>query len=353
MSGRSAHVRKEKTKVKDGGNTANDCDAALDASPLDHGRNSGDTDSDRHHIRRPARSISSNSSDTAYARVKKPVVPALDVSGIEKSSFRAIMDRKSEGVRKGLAAFAFGKKKAATTDARPATAATVRARDGREAVGEPPEPARAADQSTRRRASRDASPGRPPYGKLPPVPPALQLRRWTGAGRAPHSWNRLRRDPELWDQDGDTLVFLCRSAPPSSRPPPSLRLSSHVLEATRSRLFLTMLREGYVDLNSDVESPSSAVGGGPDRVPWRVRPDKHTYAARPDPDGQISYEIFFPAPPNQSKADTLRWHATTRNVFALLYDASLVGLDLYQALRDVQQRLQVYLPEVEPADLIM
>ena len=62
-------------------------------------------------------------------------------------------------------------------------------------------------------------------------------------------------------------------------------------------------------------------------------------------DGQISYEIFFPSPINLSQTETLRHNATTRNVFALLYQASIVGLNLYQALTDLQDRLQKYMPE--------
>ncbi len=73
-----------------------------------------------------------------------------------------------------------------------------------------------------------------------------------------------------------------------------------------------------------------------------------------DPDGQISYELYFPAPINQSKVDSLRYHTTTRNVFALLYQRSLVGLNLLQALTDLHDRLQTYLPpETDSAELVM
>jgi hypothetical protein len=71
-------------------------------------------------------------------------------------------------------------------------------------------------------------------------------------------------------------------------------------------------------------------------------------------DGQISYEIYFPAPLNQSKTDTIRHQVTTRNVFALLYQASLVGLNLYQALNDLQQRLETYMPrDIDAAGMII
>jgi hypothetical protein len=73
-----------------------------------------------------------------------------------------------------------------------------------------------------------------------------------------------------------------------------------------------------------------------------------------DPEGQISYELYFPALASQSKTETLRYHATTRNVFALLYQASLVGLNLHQALNDLLERLRIYMPpEQDSAELIM
>src|SRR3569833_1451606 len=54
--------------------------------------------------------------------------------------------------------------------------------------------------------------------------------------------------------------------------------------------------------------------------------------------------MYFPTPPNTTKTDQVRHHITTRNVFALLYHASLVGLSLYQALTDRHMRLETYMP---------
>jgi hypothetical protein len=54
--------------------------------------------------------------------------------------------------------------------------------------------------------------------------------------------------------------------------------------------------------------------------------------------------MYFPTPLNVARVDQLRHHVTTRNVFALLYHASLVGLSLYQALFDLHSRLEAYMP---------
>lgn len=62
-------------------------------------------------------------------------------------------------------------------------------------------------------------------------------------------------------------------------------------------------------------------------------------------DGGISYELYFPPPPNASRVDQLRYQLTTRNVFAVLCHVSLVGLSLYQALSDLLERLEEYVPQ--------
>src|SRR5688572_10968035 len=109
MSGRSAHVRKEKTKVKnpevsriigsDGGSVKGDSIASptsLSEFPLPVGSDhhnfqqelSYRTTNDFNTIKTNVSSGSGGTDDLAYARVRKPQVPIIDVSGIEKSSFR-------------------------------------------------------------------------------------------------------------------------------------------------------------------------------------------------------------------------------------------------------------------------
>lgn len=371
MSGRSAYVRKQvqKTKTKDGDDRHSHEDGRrhpdplLESFPMPAGRHN---DYNYDPNRKETKSVRSTSSDDmAYARVRKPPVPVIDVSGIEKSSFRELMDKKSEGIRKGL--LGFGKRKKKAEEPRPQTSTTIRpTHQDDESVDTTRPPSRQVlrAQHQREESGDGGRPG-PPHGKLPPVPPPPQLKRWAGAGRAPHPWNKLRKDPELWDPHGDTLVFLAHESHNAARAPPSFRVSSHVLEATESKYLIRMLREGYVDFYSDSElppSPISSAGGfssasGYNRRQRHYRNDPTTPMsenASQDPDGQISYEIFFPAPANQSKAESLRYHATTRNVFALLYQASLVGLNLLQALVDLHERLLLYMPsDADSSELIM
>lgn len=73
----------------------------------------------------------------------------------------------------------------------------------------------------------------------------------------------------------------------------------------------------------------------------RSHPDDNSVAA----DGGVSYELYFPPPPNATKADQLRYQLTTRNVFAVLCHVSLVGLSLHQALSDLFTRIDEYVPQ--------
>ncbi|KAK4231927.1 hypothetical protein QBC38DRAFT_177563 [Podospora fimiseda] len=308
--------------------------------------------------------------DFAYARARRPVIKTEDVSGIEKSGLRSRLDKKSDEVRKGLVkALTFGKNKdkKGTADRalefRPQSAATVRPNgssdpnDGYEADLSPiqyqsPHPGVPWDDTGM------LSP--PPSAKLPSVPGAAtapHIKRWIGAGRAPQRWNKLRKDPELWDPNGDVLVFFGQKGQ-SPRPAPSFRLSSHVIEATESRFLITLLREGSTE--EDINLPPSPVGAPPILQrgfygQQRLAPGGYGRGGQPTPpvsedsnlwemDGQISYEMYFPTPQHLNRLDQLRHHITTRNVFAMLYHASMVGLSLYQGLSDLQARLEAYMP---------
>ena len=58
----------------------------------------------------------------------------------------------------------------------------------------------------------------------------------------------------------------------------------------------------------------------------------------------VQYKIYMDARSGGSKIDVLRYHITTRNLFALLLRKPLVGFTFYQALVDLHERLEEYLP---------
>ncbi|KAI0837008.1 hypothetical protein F5Y06DRAFT_90024 [Hypoxylon sp. FL0890] len=305
--------------------------------------------------------------DYAYARARKPVLRTEDVSGIERSGFRSAVDKKSDEFRKGLTkAFTFGgKKKKATIEApRPESSATVRVQNDIDSfdMNEMSMTPMQGPQHLVWDPEYQQMISPPPSTKLPPIPPPSTtppIKRWIGAGRPVQRWNKLRKDPELWDPNGDVLVFFGRKGQ-IPRPNPSFRLSSHIIEATESRFLITLLREGSTEEEYDLRMhmPPSPIGAPPMLRPHGSHPQLGYGLGRngqptppisedtslTDADGQISYEMYFPTPPNLSKLEAHRHAITTRNVFALLYHASLVGLSLFQALSDLLARLVTYMP---------
>lgn len=368
MSGRSAYVRKEKTKVKDGANVEDGPERVGSFHgdyPLRPSGRSVHRDRDSHSRGHGDHAIPKTSlDDSAYARVRKPQMPVLEVSGIEKSSFRSLMDKKSEGVRNGLAK-TFGRKRK-DEEPRPQTARALhperfeleRDENTGLAVDTPRQenfnetPEIVGKPGPRQLHHPDLPdyirPG-PPQGKLPPIPHGPQLKRWVGGGKPAQPWNKLRKDPELWDTNGDTLIYLSRDDDRSPRAQPSFRVSSHVLESTESRYFITALREGSTDDINQFNLPPSPIDSLAMGVP-RTTARRFNHTPPPSDnslggfDGQVSYELFFPPPAHLTRTDAIRHQVGTRNVLAILFQASFVGINFVQALRDVQDRLEDYMP---------
>ena len=260
------------------------------------------------------KSASSESEDLqshgAYQRVRKPHVPLIIDTGIEKSSFRSMMDKKSEGARKALSK-TFGKKKKSDDDERPPTSATVRP-DAHEIEGDDyymPPPPPVMNLKTYQ-PPEYIRPG-PPSTKLPPIPQGPQLKRWVGGGRAPQPWNKLRKDPELWDPNGDTLIYLGHENQQGMRPAASFRVNSHVIENTESHYLLSLLRNNSIDQN--LSMPASPISSLSMRPAYPSQSDYHqatppmSDSGAGGYDGQISYEITFPVPLKSIKG---RHHST-------------------------------------------
>ena len=117
-----------------------------------------------------------------------------------------------------------------------------------------------------------------------------------------------RKDPELWDESGDTFVFFGRS-----RSEPSFRLQSTLLLESKHVVLIEMM-QGSVVKNKKAEQQPPAV----------------------------RYKLYMDAPSGGSKIDVLRYHITTRNFFAFMLRKPLVGFTFYQALVDLHDRLGDY-----------
>lgn len=321
----------------------------------------------------PAMSVSGHSNGSSSQSAPSEVDVGGDGSGIERSGLRSILDKRSDDVRKGLTkAFTFKKKEkdyggGVTPLDRPESAATVRGFDGDgfgydeyspgSSFQRPPMPHQYPTYSypsphqlspTSPQDPREMSwPGPPPSTKLPPVPQphGPPMKRFVGGGRQATRWNKLRKDPELWDPDGDVLVYLGHRG---HGEPPSLRLSSHVIEATRNRYLVTQLRESFVDNPEDLSVPDR-------RSSYWGQPTPPLSESDETIEGDISYEMAFPSPPSNNRTDMIRHQITTRNIFALIYRSPLVGMSMHQALSDLHARLEKYhcTGEADPAAQIV
>ncbi|KAF4983935.1 hypothetical protein FZEAL_760, partial [Fusarium zealandicum] len=320
-----------------------------------------------------------HSDEPAHDQPRRPSLSTLKAGHtgtIEKSGLRYMIDKHSGDVRKGIAkTFGFRKKdkdegagKRDIIDAPPSITQprAVEEQHERHSYGRyTPAPMSKAQTPSPYVPSQYPLPsppsphtlwnmspvGPPPTSKLPPtprVPPvaAPQIKRWLGGGRPVVKWNKLRKDPELWDPNGDVLVFLGRKD--KARQLPSLRLSSNMIEATGSRRLITLLLEGstaeeiYLPPSPSSGSQRSDLDQGFGDVP--LTPPVSETASIRDFAGQISYEMRLSPPRNLSTIDQLRHRITTRNVFALLHNASIIGLALHQALSDLHVRLDSYMP---------
>ncbi len=371
-------MRKEKTKVKDGSHESISDKTGTSLSDFPMPMQTRYEDRHNSEISTVKSSGSEDMGRGAYARVRKPHVPVIEVSGIEKSNFRSVMDKKSESIRKGLVKTFGKKKKNDESEARPHTSTAYRSESHELDSGNyapPPSVVKPHELQIQQQSQQQsqqqnqqpnhepefARPG-PPQTKLPPIPAAPGLKRWVGGGLPVQKWNKIRKDPELWDPNGDTLIYLGLETRQSTRPPPSFRVSSHIIEGLDSRFLHTLLREGAVDEANYFGMPPSPVSSPGMRS---VQPVRQGYQYTPPVsdggttvydgyDGQISYEISFPTPINQSQMENVRYNITTRNVFAILYQASLVGFNLVQALNDVVERLRSYMSEhVDVANMVV
>lgn len=279
MSGRSAHVRKKITETKKGESkhghddqyAVNELPSPVYAQQGQYGVGYGSV-SDRYAASERERDVVSPSGsqdhdyfegrrldmnavrpldDFAYARARKPTIKAEDMNGITKSGVRSAYDKKSDNIRKGLSkAFGFGNKKGkneAIDESSERAMRPIVARRG-SVHGEHGQTSHRSQPVYELPGDSTAGPPSkpPPNTHLPPLPAEFQVKRWIGNGRPVQRWNKLRKDPELWDPNGDVLVYFC-SKGQNNRADPSLRLSSHIVESTDSRHLITMLREGVVE----------------------------------------------------------------------------------------------------------
>lgn len=153
-----------------------------------------------------------------------------------------------------------------------------------------------------------------------------------------------------------------------TKPPPSFRIDSRVIEKSGSKIFMDKLLdpsepagwppfhpsgqhesrsmspevppEHFEDFRNalSLPGPRSDSGDGDSLRPLNVSP-KH----RPRAPRGIKHELYVPWPGSATGIHSTIWHITTRNFFAIMYDASaLVGTTLFEALSILFQRISLY-----------
>ncbi|EPQ65675.1 Bgt-3226 [Blumeria graminis f. sp. tritici] len=252
-----------------------------------------------------------------YAIAQTPTIPKDLPSLVEKSSFRAMMDEKSSKCRNGIRRV-FGIKGSENTQPGSKISETTSTDsnnlDESDLIG-------VQIQSVLSHSICRSN------------TTTTQLKRWLGNRRLAEPWGKLGKDPELFDPNGDTLIYFCDAQKEFPRPPPSFRLNSHIIEASELVVLIKLLRA------SCTENVIHAAHDSNDQSCNNMSTSKVSSY-----DGLVSYEIFFPAPRELSQTEVLRHQVTTRNVFALLLNASLVGETIYQALYDLRDRVEEYMP---------
>ena len=76
-----------------------------------------------------------------------------------------------------------------------------------------------------------------------------------------------------------------------------------------------------------------------------MNPSSWRATARRDSLLDVAYEVYVPAPSHLSTEDALRYHLTTRNIFAWMYDLPVVGDSLGGALIALLARLNLFRPD--------
>jgi hypothetical protein len=157
-------------------------------------------------------------------------------------------------------------------------------------------------------------------GNFPPV------QRWNGQTREATDWNSLRRDPELWHPQGNCLVYLFEKG--VSRRGPSFRIPYDFLLYSSCRPIID--HSMTAGLQTSLYHPGSATPPSYDNLSDTLSHES-SYCS-----------IHLDAPSDMSRIERYNYHITTRNFFAWLVGAPLVGTDPVSALLDLKVRMDIW-----------
>jgi len=141
---------------------------------------------------------------------------------------------------------------------------------------------------------------------------------------------RISQDPELWFPDGDCLIHLYERG--QSRRGASMRLSLAAIESSNCRPLLEQCSAQPVPEDPQLTRMSVASSVG-DSFGDSYPPAK--------------YELYISAPVHLSREEAFRYHLTTRNFFAWMFEKPMVGDRLGDALIALLSRMNDFRPDEE------
>ena len=152
------------------------------------------------------------------------------------------------------------------------------------------------------------------------------IQRWNGHTREATTWTSLRRDPELFFPSGNCLIYLYTQG--ASRRGPSFRMPYDFLLYSACRPLIEQAL--LTSLQSPVYHPGSNTPPSYENLHDPSATD-HTYLS-----------LYLDAPTTMSQDEAFMYHLTTRNFFAWLVGAPLVGKDPVSALIDLKVRMDTW-----------
>ncbi|KAI4226262.1 MAG: hypothetical protein L6R36_003303 [Xanthoria steineri] len=378
MSGRSAYARKGNVAIADKKHRQQESYGGYDENRDSLPRPTISANASYVSSPRPRRrqSLSSTSSTYGYPppSMRKPR-PIIVASAIEKSDFRTHLDGMSATLRGKLGRMLrhgddatnnnqhFPIKRPGTATASTDSDYTVPSTHFTPSLGAVPSlsPSTSPSDATSGYYSTHQSQSHTIRSKTQWQDNALhKIRSFEGGGKLPQlGWKSLSNTPELWDEHGDTLVYMYMRGS-RTKPPPSFRISSSLVEASGSKHFIDQLynvREpegwpvfdpaedqdslGRNDFNDTYESyrNGTTMSDGADAI----RPVSAMQQTAPSVPAGVLHELYVPWPGAETGIHSTIWHVTTRNFFAVMANGSaLVGTTLHEALYKLFERISMY-----------
>ena len=156
--------------------------------------------------------------------------------------------------------------------------------------------------------------------------PSARVQRWNGVTREATDWNALRRDPEIFFPTGNCLIYLYTQG--ASRRGPSFRMPYDFLLYSSCRPLIEQAL--LTSLQAPSYHPGSSTPPSYESLGDASATD-HTYLC-----------LYLDAPAGVEGQEVFKYHVTTRNFFAWLVGAPLVGVDPVSALLELKVRMDAW-----------